>query len=298
MVRILVVEDEVLIARELQGRLQEMGYEAPEIAISGAEAVAKASLFAPDLILMDIHLKGELDGVDAAARIRAERSVPVVYLTAYADDETVQRARLTEAFGYLLKPFQARELQTTIEMALYKHQMELKLKQAHDQLQRYVKELEARDRLARFQMSGPTLEEAYNEILAVVEQVLGVEGATFYRPGGEFLEEVASIGQASARSPAGADPSLVQRTFSEGQPQQDGDKREAAVPILYRDQPLGVLWIQSAKGQDEETLNRLWRLGQQAALLLRMARVTEDLESREIEENDLLKLAEEEGDDG
>lgn len=83
----------------------------------------------PDLLLMDIKLKGDMDGIAAATQIQSRFSIPVIYLTAYADEELLQRASVTEPFGYLLKPFQSRELHTTIEMALFKHKSQQELEQ-------------------------------------------------------------------------------------------------------------------------------------------------------------------------
>lgn len=122
--RILVVEDERIVAQDLQRRLHRMGYTVCAIAASGQEAIAYAAQTQPDLVLMDIVLHGPMDGVEAAAQIRARGPLPIIYLTAYVDGDTLQRAKVTEPFGYLLKPFDTKTLQTTIELALYKHQME------------------------------------------------------------------------------------------------------------------------------------------------------------------------------
>jgi len=124
---ILVVEDEVIIAEDIRAKLKGLGYKVPTIALSGKEAIQKATELKPDLILMDIRLKGEMDGVTAAEQIKAQSSVPVNYLTAYADDETLQRAKITTPFGYIIKPFELRELHSNIEMALYKHQLDQEL---------------------------------------------------------------------------------------------------------------------------------------------------------------------------
>jgi signal transduction histidine kinase len=131
-VNILVVEDERVVALDIKGILESRGYIVPAIASSGKEAIQLASEEHPDLILMDIRLKGEMDGVQAAEEIRTRLDIPVIYLTAYADEATLQRAKITEPFGYLLKPFEERELCSTIEMACYKHQMERKLRQMYE----------------------------------------------------------------------------------------------------------------------------------------------------------------------
>lgn len=127
---ILVVEDERIVARGIQRELQEMGYAVPELASTGEEAVQKADQLRPDLVLMDIVLKGQVDGIEAARTIRERFDIPVIYLSAYEDENTLGRARLTEPFGYLLKPYEEKELHTTIEMALHKHRMEQQIKHA------------------------------------------------------------------------------------------------------------------------------------------------------------------------
>lgn len=126
--RILVVDDEIIIARDLEARLQGMGYEVVDIASSGTEAIEHAGKYRPDLILMDIVLKGELDGIEAAAEIRKRYQSPVIFVTAYTDDSTLARAMITEPFGYIVKPFLEREVKANIEMALYKHRMEKKIR--------------------------------------------------------------------------------------------------------------------------------------------------------------------------
>jgi two-component system, cell cycle sensor histidine kinase and response regulator CckA len=128
--QILIVEDDSIIAMELEDRLQSLGYGVCAATPSGKDAVEKAGDMWPDLILMDIWLDGLMDGVEAAAEIRARFDIPVVYLTAYADKDTLQRAKVTEPYGYIIKPFEERELQTAIEIALYKHRMERKLKES------------------------------------------------------------------------------------------------------------------------------------------------------------------------
>ncbi|MEW6667384.1 MAG: ATP-binding protein [Thermodesulfobacteriota bacterium] len=122
--RILIVEDEGIEAMDIQQRLMTLGYPSSDIAFSGEEAVQKAEEMRPDLVLMDIMLPGEIDGVKAAEQIQASLDIPIIYLTAYADEDTLQRAKITEPYGYIVKPFKERELHITIDMALYKHKME------------------------------------------------------------------------------------------------------------------------------------------------------------------------------
>ncbi len=127
--KILVVEDESIVARDIGNMLLGLGYEVTGVVASGQEAVELARETRPHLVLVDIMLHGALTGFDAAEKIYTGYDIPIVYLTAYADEKTLQRAKKTEPFGYLLKPFEERELQTTIEVALYKYEMERKLKQ-------------------------------------------------------------------------------------------------------------------------------------------------------------------------
>ncbi len=117
---ILVVEDETIVAKDIQCSLQRLGYHVPSTATSGEEAIRKAGELKPDLVLMDIVLKGRMDGVETAQHLQHQFDVPVVYLTAYADHQTLDRVKTTTPAGYMLKPFQPNELRTTIELALHR----------------------------------------------------------------------------------------------------------------------------------------------------------------------------------
>lgn len=136
--KILVVEDEMIVAKDLQNKLLKLGYEVPAIVSSGEDAIEKAGEIKPDLILMDIVLKGKIDGIRAAVRITSIIDIPVVYLTAYIDDDTVERAKKTGPFGYIVKPFEDKDLYANIEVALYKHKFEKNMK---TKLQQENKEL-------------------------------------------------------------------------------------------------------------------------------------------------------------
>jgi PAS domain S-box-containing protein len=127
--KILIVEDESIVARDLQRRLIHLGYDVVGAVPSGDEAIKKASILLPDLILMDVRLKGDIDGIEAATEIRFRYGIPSIYLSAYADNDTLKRASVTEPFGYILKPFEERELHTTIEMALYRNELEHKIRE-------------------------------------------------------------------------------------------------------------------------------------------------------------------------
>ena len=130
----MVVEDERVVAADLEMRLRRLGYRVPTIVSSGEEALCRAAETNPDLVLMDITLTGQLDGVETAARIRDSLEIPVVFLTAHGDPTTFQRAKSLEPFGYILKPFDERNLHATLEVALYRAQMEKKLKQREEWL--------------------------------------------------------------------------------------------------------------------------------------------------------------------
>src|SRR5689334_12153209 len=119
--RIMIVEDERIVAKDLQFRLQGLGYQVAAMASEGHDAISKATAQRPNLVLMDIRIEGDMDGIQTAEAIRSELDIPVVFLTAYADQATLARAKITEPFGYILKPFEERELQSTIEIALYRH---------------------------------------------------------------------------------------------------------------------------------------------------------------------------------
>jgi DNA-binding response OmpR family regulator len=127
--RALIVEDEILIAEELKARLSLLGFSVIAAVDSGEEGIAIATRERPDLVLMDIRLKGEKDGVQATKEIHQQVDVPIVYLTAYSDRLTVDRARGTEYDGFVLKPFRAGELQSTIEIAMQRHALRLKNKE-------------------------------------------------------------------------------------------------------------------------------------------------------------------------
>jgi len=118
MARILIVEDETIVAEDIRGSLQNLGYDISAVVSSGEEAVQKVEDGDPDLVLMDIVLKGEMDGIEAAELIKARFTIPVIYLTAYADETLLQRAKVTEPYEYILKPFEDEELRTVIEAAL------------------------------------------------------------------------------------------------------------------------------------------------------------------------------------
>ncbi len=122
--RIMIVEDEWTVAEDIKISLQNLGYAISSVTSSGKEAIQKAEEDRPDLVLMDIVLQGEMDGIEAANQIRSRFNIPIVYLTAYADEKVLERAKITEPSGYIVKPFINEDLKITIEIALYKHKAE------------------------------------------------------------------------------------------------------------------------------------------------------------------------------
>ena len=136
--QILIVEDERIEAEDIKMSLQRLGYSVSGTAFSGNEAIKKAEEMLPDLVLMDIVLKGEMDGTEAASAISSRLDIPVVYLTAHADKKTLARAKITEPFGYILKPFEDKDLHTTIEMALHNHKIGNMLKESEERYRSLV----------------------------------------------------------------------------------------------------------------------------------------------------------------
>ncbi len=123
-IKILVVEDEIILALGLKNKLESLGYVVTDIAASGNETLHKVGENKPDLIMMDIVLKGDMDGIETAAILNETESIPIIYLTAYADDEILKRAATTEPYGYILKPYKEKELKANIEMAIYRKNSE------------------------------------------------------------------------------------------------------------------------------------------------------------------------------
>ena len=139
--QILVVEDEGIVSEDIRKSLQNLGYTVSAVASSGEEALKETEENLPDLVLMDIVLKGKLDGIETAAQIRSRYNIPVIYLTAYTDVKTLERAKMTEPLGYIVKPFDDRELRTAVEMALYKSKMENRLREREEWLSTILKSI-------------------------------------------------------------------------------------------------------------------------------------------------------------
>jgi two-component system, LytTR family, response regulator LytT len=131
---ILVVEDESIVAKDIQHSLKKLGYNVVDTVSTGENAIAAANDKKPDLVLMDIMLKGAMSGIDAAQEIREKLNIPIIFLTAYADESTFSKAKVTEPYGYIIKPFKEIDLHTSIEMAIYKHQKVSEVKKERDLL--------------------------------------------------------------------------------------------------------------------------------------------------------------------
>ena len=120
MANILIVEDESIVALDIKDKLEHLGYNVLNIVSSGEKAIEEVTKIQPDLILMDIVLKGEIDGIETARQIRECFDIPIIYLTAHSDEKTLKRAKITEPFGYIIKPFVDEDLKSAIEIAIHK----------------------------------------------------------------------------------------------------------------------------------------------------------------------------------
>jgi DNA-binding LytR/AlgR family response regulator len=140
---ILVVEDESIVSKDIQHSLKKLGYNIVGAAATGDKAIELAKEHKPDIVLMDIMLKGDMNGIETAEIIRSEFSIPVVFLTAYADESTLSKAKITEPYGYIIKPFKEIDLHTSIEMAIYKHGKEQEIIKERDLLYSIVENKEA-----------------------------------------------------------------------------------------------------------------------------------------------------------
>ena len=129
---ILVVEDESIVAKDIQNSLKKLGYSVPSVENTGEDAIDATGKYKPDLVLMDIMLKGDISGIEAAEQVKNRYQIPVIFLTAYADESTLSKAKITEPYGYIIKPFKEIDLHTSIEMALYKHSKEQEVKKERD----------------------------------------------------------------------------------------------------------------------------------------------------------------------
>lgn len=142
---VLVVEDESIVAKDIQQSLTKLGYNVIGTASTGEKAIAIAEELVPDIVLMDIMLKGDMNGIDTAAQIKEKLAIPVIFLTAYADEGTLAKAKVTEPYGYIIKPFKEIDLHTSIEMALYKHKKESEILKEREILYSIIENKESKD---------------------------------------------------------------------------------------------------------------------------------------------------------
>lgn len=245
--KILVVEDEGVVAINLEHILGKLGYDVSELCASGEIAIVKASEIRPDLVLMDIVLQGEMDGIQAAEHIRSQFDIPVVYLTAYAEEDILQRAMVTQPFGYILKPIEERELHTTIEMALYKHSMEKRLKENKKWLETTLRSIGdavvTTDTEGRITFMNPVAEaltgwrqaealgKRLNEVVVIVNEDIG---APVEHPSERVLREGTVVGQTNH-------PVLIASNGTEvpvddnTAPIQDDEGNVTGVVLVFRD---------------------------------------------------------------
>ena len=142
---VLVIEDESIVSKDIQHSLKKLGYNVVGSASTGEKAIELAVELKPDVVLMDIMLKGQLTGIEAAEKIKESIEVPVIYLTAYADEATLAKAKVTEPYGYIIKPFKEIDIHTSIEMAIYKHSKESEVKKERDMLFSLVENKDSKD---------------------------------------------------------------------------------------------------------------------------------------------------------
>jgi signal transduction histidine kinase/CheY-like chemotaxis protein len=262
--KILVVEDEHLVALDIELRLERMGH-VPVVVYSAEDALATAAETKFDLVLMDIKLKGALDGIDAAATLRSSYDLPIIYLTAYADNHTLERARATEPYGYILKPFQERELKAAIEMALQRHESDLQRTQ-QQKLQRFLADASARfaatlDYHAVAVGASELLVPRYGDWCAIYLKETsdlspsftyacpdGDESNGHSRPG-RLVELVQESGQPQLISPIPDAASLVDALGAHhiDTLRELGARSLMCVPLTARDQVIGTLTVVSGR---------------------------------------------------
>ena len=131
-INVYIVEDESIVAKDIQNSLKKLGYNVLGISNNGADAIKNIVDLEPSIVLMDIMIKGPMTGIDVAETIKKEYNIPVIFLTAYADESTLAKAKITEPYGYILKPFKEIDLHSTIQMAIYKHKKDSEVQKERD----------------------------------------------------------------------------------------------------------------------------------------------------------------------
>lgn len=166
---IFIVEDESIVAKDIQNSLIKLGYNVVGFANNGKDAIEKITELNPDLVLMDIMIKGGLTGIEVSEKIKEKMNVPVIFLTAYADEGTLSRAKITEPYGYILKPFKEIDLHSTIEMAVYKHQKDSALLKERDFLYSLVENKDDKSKDILFVKSNSRLVKVYLKDIYFIE---------------------------------------------------------------------------------------------------------------------------------
>lgn len=166
---IFIVEDESIVAKDIQNNLIKLGYNVLGIANNGKDAIEQIKDLNPDVVLMDIMIKGDLTGIEVAEQIKKFVNVPVIFLTAYADESTLSRAKVTEPYGYILKPFKEIDLHSTIEMAVYKHQKDAALQKERDFLYSLVENKDSSQNDILFVKANSKLVKVYLKDIYYVE---------------------------------------------------------------------------------------------------------------------------------
>ena len=166
---IFIVEDESIVAKDIQNGLTKLGYNVVGFANNGKDAIDKITETMPDLVLMDIMIKGNLTGIDVSEKIKEKMNIPVIFLTAYADEGTLSRAKITEPYGYILKPFKEIDLHSTIEMAVYKHQKDSALLKERDFLYSLVENKDDKSKDILFVKSNSRLVKVHLKDIYFVE---------------------------------------------------------------------------------------------------------------------------------
>ena len=301
--RVLIVEDELVVGLDLQHRLAEMSYQVVAVVPTGVEAIAEAARAAPDLVLMDIKLAGEMDGVEAAGRIRAASDTPVVFVTAFADEAMTRRVKTVAPYGYVVKPFQKEALRAVIETALTRHEMERRLQDS----ERSVREAHARERALRGRLEA--LDRAGIAVARALT-TLGSDVRPFLRA---VAEEARSLGDAEhaalaiVAEPGGSIEPCVFAGIDEetaraigGMPRADGQwpghplmTSFLSVPIRYRGETRGSFYLANKRGAAEFTAEdqaALELLAERVGAALEIARLHQ-LEARERARLELLATA-------
>ncbi|MCP4716605.1 MAG: PAS domain S-box protein, partial [Deltaproteobacteria bacterium] len=245
--QIMVVEDELILAEDIRSNLTALGYSVPDAAVSGEEAIHQADEIRPDLVLMDIKLQGKMDGIEAAEQIRVRFDIPVIYLTAFSDAATLQRAKITEPFGYIIKPAETRELHATIEMALYRRRLESKLKESEHWLDTTLRSIGdgviATDDVGRVVFMNPVAEEltgwkqaeaAGRDLAEVFRIVNETTGETVENPATRVLQEGVAAGLANHTLLISKDGAKIPIDDS-GAPIRADDGTISGVVLTFRD---------------------------------------------------------------